>query len=346
MSFNPQNILISSFGQIGDVILSLPAIRAVREKFPRAKITAMVGKSGAAIVESSGFADELMIVDRVKLRDGNKLKSIKEVLKIARDVRRRKFDFVIDLHSLYETNLLGFVSGAKHRLYANRESRSLDFLGNFALRPPREDKTKHLAVRYLDVLAPLGIENVEPFVELRPRASDLKAIENILQENRITDKKLVGLFPGAGHASRRWSLENFARLAELLERSENLQSIVFLGPEEKDLRAEMEERFPPETLIVDNLTLPQFAAALSRLEVLISNDTGAAHIGAIVGTAIVLILDKNAPVNYTPLTENLSVVQTGTLNDISVAEVFEATKKILNAQKSFDNEFSYKIQTK
>jgi len=346
LNFTPQNILIISFGQIGDVILSLPAISAVRKNFPDAKLTAMIGKSGAAIVENCGFADELMIVDRVKLRDGKKLESIKEVFKIAKDVRRRKFDFIIDLHSLYETNLLGFFSGARHRLYANRESRSLDFLGNFAPRPPLEDKTRHLAMRYLDVLKPLEIENAAPFVELRPRSSDLKTIKNLFQKSEVGNKKLVGLFPGAGHASRRWSLDNFARLAEFLERDENVQTVVFLGPEEKDLRAEVEEKFQAKTLIVDNLTLPQFAAALSLLRVLISNDTGAAHIGAIVGASIVLILDKNAPVNYTPLTENLSVVRTGTLAEISAEEVFDATQKILNTQTVFDNEFSYKTQTK
>ncbi|MDQ3713209.1 MAG: glycosyltransferase family 9 protein, partial [Acidobacteriota bacterium] len=126
MNLTPQNILIIDFGQIGDVILSLPTLKAVRERFPAAQITAMIGKSGAEIIEISGFVDERITVDRVKLRDGKKLESIKEVLKIVRDVRRRKFDFVIDLHSLYETNLLGYLSGAKHRLYINRENRSLD----------------------------------------------------------------------------------------------------------------------------------------------------------------------------------------------------------------------------
>ncbi len=75
MSFNPSNILIINFGQIGDVILSLPALQAVREKFPAAKITAMIGKSGAEIVELSGCADEQIVVDRVKLRDGKKSES-------------------------------------------------------------------------------------------------------------------------------------------------------------------------------------------------------------------------------------------------------------------------------
>jgi len=340
LSFTPQNILIINFGQIGDVILSLPAFKAVRLQFPRARITAMIGKSGAEIIEISGYADERIVVDRVKLRDGNKLASIKEIIKISKDVRRRKFDFIVDLHSLYETNLLGFFSGARHRLYANRENRSLDFLGKFSPRPPREDKSKHLTEHYLSVLAPLGIESAERFAEILPRRTDVESVENLLQNYNVGDKKLVGLFPGAGHASRRWRLENFARLAELLSEDKDLRTIVFLGPEEKDLRREVKEKFPASAIVLDDLTLLQFAAALSKLQVLISNDTGAVHIGAVAGTSVVLIMDKEAPTTYLPLTEKLRVVRSGRLDEITVEEVFDAIEEILNSHKLFVNETS------
>ena len=327
MKFNPRNILIINFGQIGDVVLSLPALKAVRGKFPTAKLTAMVGKSGAEIIEISGFVDEKITVDRVKLRDGKKLVSIKEVLKIAKDVRRRKFDFVVDLHSLYETNLLGFLSGAEHRLYANRENRSLDFLTNFKPKPPLEDKTLHLTAHYLNVLRPLGIENAAQFVEIKPRREDSEKIERLF--HKFGTKKLIGLFPGAGNASRRWSLEKFAETANVLSQEENTQTIVFLGPEEENLRGEIEEKFPAQTLIVDKLSLLEFIAALSKLTILISNDTGAIHLGAIAGTTIVLVMDKRAPQTYLPLTHKIRIVNNETIDAIEVKEVLQAAREIL-----------------
>jgi len=326
LNFNPQNILIIDFGQIGDVILSLPALKAVREKFPAANITAMIGKSGAEIIGISRFVDEKITVDRIKLRDGKKLESIKEVLKIVKDVRHRKFDFVIDLHSLYETNLLGYLSGAKHRLYINRENRSLDFLANFQPKPPLENKKLHLTDQYLNVLKPLGIENATRFVEIQPRKKDLQKIEYLLQ---TAQSKRVGLFPGAGNASRRWSLKKFAEAAQSLSKDKNLQTIVFLGPEEENLRVEVEEKFPTETIILDKLSLLEFTAALSGLSVLISNDTGAIHLGAVVGTPIVLVMDKRAPTTYLPLTEKIRVVNNHTIDEIGVAEVLQATLEFL-----------------
>lgn len=315
--------------------MGLPAMQAIRKKFPNAKLTAMIGKSGADIIGITDFVDEKIVVDRVALLRGNKLDSIGKILKIAADVRRRKFDFVIDIHSLYETNLLGFLSGAKHRLYANRENRSLDFLSNFNPRPPRENKKQHLTKHYLSVLEPLGVKDAPEFVEIAPRAVDLEAVEKLFPAKN-SDKQFVGLFPGAGHPSRRWALENFAETAKNLAENENVQTMVFLGPEEKSLRPEIEKQFPANNLIVDNLTLPQFMAALSKLDVLVSNDTSAVHIGAIAGTHVVLVMDERAPLTYLPLTEKLAVINPATIDKIPIEMVSNAIQCALNTKSAYN----------
>lgn len=330
MNFNPQNILVIHFGQMGDVILALPALQAIRQKFPSAKITALVGKSSVMIARLAGVFDEEIVVDRVELRDGNKLRSINKIRALVREVRRRKFDFIIDLHSLSETNLLGYLSGARKRLYANRENRSLDFLAKFSAKPPPEDKSKHITDRYLEVLKPLGISDAPRFVQIESNESDIEFVKNLLKEQNADTGNLVGIFPGAGHPSRRWSLENFAAVCKLLITGENPpQIIVFLGPEETDLRGAVERIFPPKTVIFDKLTIPQLLAAASCLRVLVSNDTGVVHIGAIAGAGLVLVMDERAPVTYLPLTEKIRVVRSGTIDEIPVEEVFRAAQSFL-----------------
>ena len=314
---------------MGDVILALPALQAIREKFPNARITALLGKSSAMIARLADVFDEEIIVDRVELRDGNKLRSISKIRRIVKETRRRKFDFVIDLHSLSETNLLGFLSGARARLYANRENRSLDFLAKFPEKPPTEDKSRHISERYLDVLAPLGIKNVDTFAHIAPRTENLEETEKLFRSFGIEDETLIGLFPGAGHPSRRWSLENFAQLAEKLLKEKNCRVIVFLGPEEADLAGEIEQKFPPETIVLKPLKLLTFFAAVSKMRVFISNDTGPMHLAAIAGASVVLILDERAPDTFLPLTKNLRVVKSGEIGKISVDEVFQATGSFL-----------------
>src|SRR5262249_61521015 len=129
----------------------------------------------------AGFADEILEVDRVSLRDGPTLVSIGRIAKFVAQVRKQQFDFVIDLHSYYETNILGFLSGAPHRLYSRRSNRSLDFLANFKPQPVREVETTHLVDRYLDLLKPLGIENVSKTPALRTSATNDAAAEALLK---------------------------------------------------------------------------------------------------------------------------------------------------------------------
>ena len=330
--FDPRNILVIDFGQLGDVVLSLPALGAIRKRFPQAQITVAVGKPGAEVVRLSGFANDIFVVDRVALRDGFKPLSVFRVFQIVKEVRQKKFDFVIDLHSLSETNLLGFLSGAPKRLYSRRPGRSLDYLANFHPRPPVETdhRKRHLIDRYLDVLLPLEIEKVDRLPTLKTRTSDSTSLERILKKARAdSGSPLVGLFPGAGHVSRRWPLEQFASLADFLIRNDQVKVLVFLGPEEDAIASDIRRQFPPSTIILDRLSIPELAAAQARLAAFVSNDTGPMHIASAVGTPVVLLLDKRAPVSYLPQGDRHRVIYNNVIGDITVEEVYEATRSIL-----------------
>ena len=337
MTFDPYSILVIDFGQLGDVVLSLPALRAIRERFPRARITVAVGKPGAPVVDLSGYADATIVVDRVALRDGWKVFSIFRIGRIVKQVRRERFDFVIDLHSLSETNLLGFFSGAPKRLFARRPGRSLDFLANFHPRPPIEDNspTKHAIDRYLDVITPLGIKDAPRIPRLRTRTEDDQFVEQMLKKAQAnTHAPLVGLFPGAGHPGRRWPLANFAELAERLVRNDGVRIVIFAGPEERALVKEMRALFPRTTMIFDRLTIPQLAAALARLSVFVANDTGPMHIATAVSTSVVALLDRPTPNSFIPIEERHRVIYSRRILEMTTDEVYDAARELLAAGRT------------
>lgn len=327
MDFEPKNILIIHFGQIGDVILCLPALQALRKRFNDAKITVLVGKSAKAIVELSELFDEIIIVDRVKLRDGKKLSSIRKIFKLIFDTRHHKFDFVIDLHSLPETNLLGFISGANHRFFVRRGSRSVDFLSNFRPSSPVLDKFIHTADFYLKNLEPLGIKNVPRSFELHPPANDIEMVRNILRSDKIDDKNLIGINIGAGHPIRDWGLQKFSELASKISETDNtIRIIVFFGPEESHLEQEIKAAFSSNVIFYHKLTLKELAAAFTFLKLLIGNDTGPMHLGAIVGTPVLTITN---PGHFRPLGENVHYVKSSLHHKISVDEAFQKARTII-----------------
>jgi ADP-heptose:LPS heptosyltransferase len=339
--FDPGNILIIDFGQLGDVVLSLPALRAIRQRFPHARITVAAGRPASDIVRLSGFADEVMEVDRVGLRDGWKVLSIARIIKFVGRVRKAKFDFVIDLHSLSETNLLGFLSGAPQRLYARRPGRSLDYLSNFNPRPPAEAKESHLVDRYLDVLKPLGLENLPRTPRLKTSPVADSAVEAIFKREKIdSGSLLVGIFPGAGFEGRRWPLERFAELADYLIRNDRVRVLVFAGPEETHLVGTMRSLFPPSTIFFDRLTISQLVSAQARLTLFISNDTGPSHTAAAAGTPVIVLMDQPTVHSYIPIGDQLRLLGGARIAEITVEQVYKEAHELL-ASNRMDHLFSY-----
>ena len=330
MSFDPRNILVSHFGQLGDVVLGLPALSVVRQRFPNAKITAIVRKPSVPIVEMSRVVDTTIGVDRVSLKKGNTIVSIGRIIKLVKNVRNLGFDFVIDLHSLSETNLLGFFSGASHRLYAHRPSRSIDLLSNFQPRAPREDLSKHAVDRYLDVVQPLGVSSHSRVPRIKTNSGDDAAVESLLKkEGANSNALLVGLFIGAGHVFRRWAIERYAELADSLIRNDRVRVIVFAGPEERALLSQAKKLFPPTTIFFDRLTIPQLASAQARLTLFISNDTGPMHIAAAVGTPVIVLLDRPTTHAYIPLGNQHRILCAPKINEITVDRVYDAAHELL-----------------
>ena len=333
--FKPSNILVIDFGQLGDVVMSLPALRAIRTRFPDAQITVAVGKPGGELVKLSGYATDILELDRVSLRDGPTLISIGRIAKFVASVRKAKFDFVIDLHSYYETNLLGFLSGAPHRLYSRRSNRSLDFLSNFKPQPAKEVETNHLIDRYLDLLKPLGIQNPPRTPTLKTNPAADFAVETLLKKEKAqSGELLVGLFPGAGHPGRIWPLEHFAELADHLVRNDRVRIVVFTGPEERSKVPEMRPQFSQGTIFFDRLTIPQLVSAQARLTIFISNDTGPVHIAAAAGTPVIVIMDRPDPHSFTPVGDHHRLIFGQSVRNISVAQVYRAAHEVLATNRT------------
>ena len=332
VSQDPRNILVLDFGQLGDVVLSLPALAAIRGRFPQARITVATGSAAAPVVELSGSADLTMPVDRVALRDGPKLRAIGSLVRLVGDVRRARYDLVIDLHSLSESNLLGYLSGAPVRIFAQRGGRSLDFLAT--VRTPWEDRGEHIVDRYLDVLAPLGIAGGPRVPRLRTRREDDEAVQRMLRERDAAgEQPLVGLFPGAGWPHKRWPLERFADLASRLENNDGARMVLFLGPEEDAMARQVRAAFSSSAVVLEGLTLSQLASAAARLALLVSNDTGPMHLAAAVGTPILLLLGAptRGPYWFGPVGEHHRVITRPSLLQITVAEVYGVAHSMLQA---------------
>lgn len=315
----PYKILIINFGQMGDVVLSTAAMRAIRQCPDSASVTLLLGTSSLDVAEMADAADHYIAFDRKLFKQRKYFRGAVETLRLLRTLRRERFDLVIDFFSRSETNLLGFLAGIPKRLYAARNTRSIDSLSNFKPAAPPFDPERHIADRCFD-LAECLVGNVprEPFI-FRPKVEDVEA----MRKRFPSLDGAVGVFPGAGHPSRRWSLEKYGELAKRISKA-GIVPALFLGPEESDAVDRAENYFPASTLKLYNLGQRELVPAMRLLAAMVGNDTGTTHLAAQTGIKVVLVVDQNAELIYVPLSNHLYSVKGRRLADVDVSDVFEA----------------------
>lgn len=318
-------ILLIHFGQMGDAVLAQPAARALREHFVGADITVLASPAAVEIFRLGGF-ERTWKVDRVRWKH-HRLRAVFEIPRLVMQLRRARFDLSVDLHSLKETSLLAWAAGIPTRVAMLRPTRSYPCL--ITLKPPPDDADGVLLDRYCRVLEPLGIKVRDRVPRLRVPEATAAEVEQLFARHSLVGHELLGICPGAGHSSRRWPADRFARVAtELFAQYGPFKTVVFLGPEE-DERALEPLRGVPEITMLRGLSIPQLAQALARCRLVLTNATGPSHIAAVMGTRVITIgeIPPFDPVASDPA-KVFCVRVSGRVADIPVEDVLPTAQRM------------------
>jgi heptosyltransferase-1 len=298
---NPRRILITRLSHIGDCILTMPVLNALRARFPKAFISWVVESPAAPLLRKHEALDELIVLRR------GWWKSPSSVWRIRRELRQHNFDTAIDPQGLTKSSLLGWLSGASTRIgFAGQEGRELSrWLNNRLV----ARTATHVVDRSLELLQPLGIE--------RPRVQFRVPIDEVSQsfaDSYLRQQKLMGgcaiINPGAGWDSRLWPAENYGRVARHLGQQRSLPSIVAWAGEKERLMAEQivagsagYSRMAPRT------SLLELAALLKRARLYVGSDTGPMHLAAAVATPCVALFGPTLAAQSGPYGEGHVTVQ-------------------------------------
>lgn len=226
-------------------------------------------------------------------------------------IRRERFDMMLDFQATLKSGLLGALSGIGDRIgFAPPDGRELNhlFMTRLVRLPQRPMLRPEKALALVREIAP-DAENALP--NLAPANSDREFVETILAAQTGADKPLIGMHPGTSNfgSFKRWPLDRFARVAELLQQRYGSAPIVTWGPGEEELAAELIELSGGKAAQAPALSITQLAALLARLDVLIAADTGPLHLAAALGTRTVAIFGPKDPAVYGPWGEGHRIIR-------------------------------------
>lgn len=334
------NILVIKLRYIGDVLLATPVLRVLRERFPRAHLAMAVNEGTEDILKWNPDLDEVLAVER---------RGAAAQIRFLREIRRRRFDCVIDLTDGDRSALLAKLSGAPVRIGFNDEHRWRGLLYTSVVK----DQTGiiHRLERHLEALRQLGIEpKVYPPV-LCTCAEDEETAAELLEEIKtggvLFAGPLVMLQPGARYWFKAWPAERFAELADRLTETSGCRVLVGGDTRDREVAEEIRRRTSsPAAVLAGRTTLLQFAAVLKRCALFVGNDNGPMHMAAAVGTPVVALFGPSDPSVWGPRFGRSEVLYKGLdcrrcfhptcnrgpdncMRQISVDEAFTAARRLL-----------------
>jgi len=349
----PVEILIVKLSAIGDVIHTLAFLDVLHQNFPRAKIDWLVEEGAAGVIEGHPAIRRVIISRRkswwLKLVEDRRLREVsREILSFLKDLRRYRYDWVIDLQGLLKSGVLAGLSRGERKVGMSgaREGAWL-----FLKEPPaRVNYDQHAIDRYLEVATQLGCQwdrwdNRIPVSETHRRALD-----QLLAGHGFTGGNLVAINPMAKWKTKLWEPDLFAALGNRILREFPCQ-VVFTGslddrPVIENISSMMKNR--PLNL-AGKTGLKELACLYGRCRVLVTTDTGPMHMAAAMGCSVVALFGPTSPLRTGPYGSGHRVVTSGAacspclkktcdqwscMRDITVESVFEAVREVLLQEKT------------
>lgn len=285
---NPKRILVFQTAFLGDVILTLPMIQVLHDRYPDAKIDVVTTPVAAEFLFNHPAISEIIKYDKRKTQKG-----LKGMLAMAIFLRRRSYDLAVVPHRSLRTTLIMARSSIPQRIGFSTAAAS--FLYHHIA---RYDKTQHEVERNLSLLTPLGIDiRQKELPSLYPSQQDKHFIDRFLFEREIlVQDNLIAIAPGSVWKTKRWLPERFAELA-LRFVKEGYQVLIVGGKDDAGI-AETIVAQSRHKMIYDctgQLTLLQSSELLRRCRVLITNDSAPLHMGVAMRTPVVAVFGATVP---------------------------------------------------
>ncbi len=327
-------ILAIRFARLGDVALLLPALVRLRAMYPRARLALMTGAPCADLGRLCPQVDDVIAIDRLGMRDGPRLRAVRDILSLVRRVRSQRYDLVIDFHSFRETNLLAWLSGARFRMGLKRSDRAyLPFC--FNQEPVLEDKSLHVSEMFSRVVG--GLPGAVPWS--RPLAGRWLAVPAGMAEDfrrrhfgTPLPAPIVAMYVGASVESRRWEPSRFASVADHAASKWGATAVILTGtaPEEEAIGRRVVETVAvrERVRVLGGLGIAELAAAIGHCSLLVSNDTGPMHLGPLMGVPTLGIFSRSLPDHYRPIGARDRCIKKDTIHDVTVDEVIATMEEM------------------
>ncbi len=341
---NLQRILVRATNWVGDAVMSLPALEALRARFPRAEIV-LLSKSSVSELYWYHPAVNRQII----YKPASEHRGARGFARLIRELRAERFDAAVLFQNAFQAAWIAWLARIPLRIGYATDGRSA--LLHKAIEPPLPAAYGHQVNYYLQLLFRAGLTaKPQPVEEISLRLSESEGnwAEKKIEVLGLSGPRfIVGMAPGAAFGpAKRWPFERFAGLADRLIGALNADVLIFGSAAERPLAEDIASAMKHTPVIIAGETsLRQLLALMTRCQLVVTNDSGPMHLAAGLGVPLVAIFGSTDERATGPLTKRVRVVKREVvcspcglaecpidfrcMNEISVEEAFQATLELV-----------------
>jgi lipopolysaccharide heptosyltransferase I len=349
----PSEILIVKLSAIGDVVHTLAFLDVLHRNFPKAKIDWLVEEGASGIIEGHPAIRRVIISKRKSWRrnlaETRRFGQVfQEILSFKKDLRHRRYDWVIDLQGLLKSGVwVGFSRGNRKVGMAGAREGAWLFLKEPSV---RVNYHQHAIDRYLEVADYLGCKWDRWENRIPVSITDQRAIDQMLESDGFRRGDLLAINPMAKWKTKLWEPELFAALGDRIQQDFSCR-IVFTGSQDdrpviENISSKMKNR---PLNFAGRTSLKELACLYGRCRVLVTTDTGPMHMAAAMGCSVVALFGPTSPLRTGPYGPGHRVMTSGAacspcfkktcdqwscMRDITVESVFEAVREVFLQEKT------------
>jgi heptosyltransferase-2 len=287
-----KTILIRATNWVGDGVMTLPALEAVRECFPKSTLVVLARPWVVPLFENHPMIDKVMSLGK----SSGYLRNAAAILKTVLQIRKGSFDLAILFQNAFEAALIAYLGGVKHRVGYDTDHRR--FLLSHPVVRDKDKIHKHQVEYYLSLVRTMGCDTKVKNPQLFASGDHREKMCSLLSEKGVGRSDFVlGLGPGAVYGpAKRWPAERFAAIGDMAVERWGARIIILGSNKEKDICTRVSGTMNQPCIdLCGRVSLGEAVALVGRCNLFLSNDSGLMHIASALNIPLVAIFGSTDP---------------------------------------------------
>ncbi len=333
--FNKQSvkkILVVRNDNLGDLLLTIPALRALRESFPKAYLAVLVNGYTRPAIEGTPWIDKIHSYDKFKHGlHPTRFHAWLQQYCLIKELQAENFDLAIGVRAGFSTSNahLVYATAARWRLGPKPKRNKANFAFFLNISPPEINQDKHEVERSLDIVRTIGVDTTNKKLEFFIPPQHPRQTNEWLVRNKLRQPLLGIQLSQRLEENRSWSTDKYVNLINSLREKGEYTPVLIYAPSDAAAARRIQQTLRKKISSFSSPDLKAVASLINSCEIFITLESGAMHLAAAVGTPTIAVFGKTNQNIWRPWLKNhITLKQGNQENAVSVDDVLRAVKRL------------------